>query len=156
MVAPVTADKRFNGMETDFTPFQSLAGGVLIGLAATLLMLFLGRIMGATGILAGLIVPVSRRDFVWRAAVMAGMVTGPAVVWGVTGAMPAVQVPASLPMLIIGGFIVGVGVTFGSGCTSGHGVCGMARLSPRSIAATLSFMATTTVTVYIIRHVLGA
>ena len=156
MVALVTADKRFNGMETDFTPFQSLAGGVLIGLAATLLMLFLGRIMGATGILAGLIVPVSRRDFVWRAAVMAGMVTGPAVVWGGTGAMPAVQVPASLPMLIIGGFIVGVGVTFGSGCTSGHGVCGMARLSPRSIAATLSFMATTTVTVYIIRHVLGA
>ena len=143
-------------METDFTPFQSLAGGVLIGLAATLLMLFLGRIMGATGILAGLITPVSRRDFVWRAAVMAGMVSGPAVVWSLTGAMPEVQVPASLPMLIIGGFIVGVGVTFGSGCTSGHGVCGMARLSPRSIAATLAFMATTTLTVYIIRHVLGA
>ena len=73
-----------------------------------------------------------------------------------TGAMPAVEVPVSMPMLVLGGFLVGIGVTYGSGCTSGHGVCGMARLSRRSIAATLTFMLTTGLTVYIIRHVLGA
>ena len=84
------------------------------------------------------------------------MVTGPLAVLALTGAMPAVQVPVSTPMLIIGGLIVGLGVTYGSGCTSGHGVCGMARLSRRSIAATLTFMATTAITVYVIRHVIGA
>jgi uncharacterized membrane protein YedE/YeeE len=143
-------------METAFTPFASLGGGILIGLAATLLMLVMGRVMGATGILAGLFYPASKQDFAWRAALLAGMVTGPLVVLGVTGEMPAVDVPVSLPMLLIGGLIVGVGVTFGSGCTSGHGVCGMARLSPRSIAATLTFMITTFATVYVVRHVIGA
>lgn len=112
--------------------------------------------MGATGVLAGLVFPASRADFAWRAAVVAGMVTGPLVVWLVTGAMPAVQVPVGLPALLIGGLIVGVGVTYGGGCTSGHGVCGMARLSPRSIVATLTFMAATFVTVFVIRHVIGA
>jgi uncharacterized membrane protein YedE/YeeE len=81
------------------------------------------------------------------------MVTGPTVYWLVAGQMPEITVPVSTPMLLIGGFIVGIGVTYGSGCTSGHGVCGMARLSPRSIAATLTFMATTAVTVYLVRHV---
>ena len=81
------------------------------------------------------------------------MVTGPTVYWLVVGQMPEITVPVSTPMLLIGGFIVGIGVTYGSGCTSGHGVCGMARLSPRSIAATLTFMATTAVTVYLVRHV---
>jgi uncharacterized membrane protein YedE/YeeE len=127
--------------ETAFTPWASLGGGVLIGLAAVLLMLTLGRVMGATGILAGLFAPASSHDFAWRAALLLGMVTGPAVFWLATGAMPEVTVPVSTPMLILGGLIVGVGVTYGSGCTSGHGVCGMARLSPRSIAATLTFMA---------------
>lgn len=143
-------------METEFTPWISLLGGGLIGLSATLLMLSLGRIMGATGILAGLVFPASRSDFAWRAALVAGMVTGPVIVWAVSGSMPAVQVPVTLPMLLLGGLIVGVGVTFGGGCTSGHGVCGMARLSPRSIAATLTFMIATFATVYIVRHVLGA
>ena len=143
-------------IETAFTPFASLGGGVLIGLASVLLMATLGRIMGATGVLAGLIQPMGWSDFAWRAALLAGMVTGPAVVLLVTGQMPAVQVPVSTTMLIVGGFIVGLGVTFGSGCTSGHGVCGMARLSPRSIVATITFMATTAATVYIIRHVIGA
>lgn len=143
-------------METEFTPWISLLGGGLIGLSATLLMLSLGRIMGATGILAGLVFPASRSDFAWRAALVAGMVTGPVIVWAVSGSMPAVQVPITLPMLLLGGLIVGVGVTFGGGCTSGHGVCGMARLSPRSIAATLTFMIATFATVYIVRHVLGA
>lgn len=142
-------------IETAFTPMASLAGGVLIGVAATLLMLVSGRVMGATGILAGLLTPSSGRDFAWRAALLAGMVTGPAVVWLVSGAMPAVEVPVSTLALVIGGVIVGLGVTFGSGCTSGHGVCGMARLSPRSIAATLTFMAATFVTVFLVRHVFG-
>lgn len=142
-------------IETTFTPVASLAGGVLIGIAATLLMLFLGRIFGATGILAGLIQPVSGQDAAWRAALLAGMISGPLAVFGATGQMPAIEVPVSLPMLVVGGLIVGLGVTFGSGCTSGHGVCGLARLSPRSIAATATFMIFTGVTVYVIRHVVG-
>lgn len=143
-------------METVFTPFQSLGGGVLIGIASVLLMATLGRIMGATGILAGFMQPTSLSDWSWRAAILAGMVSGPIAVMLVTGQLPAVQVPVSMTMLVIGGFIVGIGVTFGAGCTSGHGVCGMARLSPRSIAATITFMITTAITVYVVRHVLGA
>ncbi len=142
-------------METVFTPVQSLGGGALIGLASVLLMAFMGRIMGATGILAGLLQPADLSDWSWRAAVVAGMVSGPAVMLLVTGQFPAIQVPISTGMLVVGGFIVGIGVTLGSGCTSGHGVCGMARLSPRSIVATLIFMLTTGLTVFVIRHVLG-
>lgn len=143
-------------IETAFTPFQSLGGGALIGLAAVLLMATVGRVMGATGILAGLFQPANIADWSWRAAVLAGMISGPMAVLLITGDMPAVQVPASTLMLVVGGLIVGIGVTFGAGCTSGHGVCGMARLSPRSIIATLTFMITTAITVYVIRHVLGA
>jgi len=142
-------------IETTFTPWASLGGGVLIGLASTLLMLTLGRVLGATGILAGLMQPSGGGDFAWRAALLLGMVTGPAVVWMITGQMPAIEVPMSTTALIIGGLIVGVGVTYGSGCTSGHGVCGMARLSPRSIVATLTFMLATFATVYVMRHVIG-
>ena len=128
----------------------------MIGLAAVLLMATVGRVMGATGIFAGFLQPSGFIDWSWRAAVVAGMVSGPVAVMVMTGQMPNVQVPVSTMMLLIGGFIVGIGVTFGSGCTSGHGVCGMARLSPRSIVATLTFMATAGITVYVIRHVLGA
>ncbi|MEJ6388710.1 YeeE/YedE family protein [Gymnodinialimonas ulvae] len=142
-------------IETAFTPIASLAGGVLIGIASTLLMLTLGRVMGATGVLAGLFQPASSQDFAWRAALLAGMVSGPALVWLMSGEMPAVEVPISTVALIVGGLIVGVGVTYGAGCTSGHGVCGMARLSPRSIAATVTFMIFTGVTVYLVRHVFG-
>ncbi len=142
-------------METVFTPWASLGGGVLIGLAATLLMLFFGRIMGATGILAGLLVPSSGSEFAWRGAVLLGMVSGPLALLAITGEMPAVEVPVSTAMLIGGGLLVGIGVTFGSGCTSGHGVCGMARLSPRSITATLTFMIATFATVYVVRHIIG-
>ena len=143
-------------IETLFTPWQSLAGGALIGLASTLLMMFLGRIMGATGILAGILAAGPREDKGWRVAILLGMITAPLAVLIVTGQMPPIEVPVSLPMLVAGGVIVGVGVTYGSGCTSGHGVCGMARLSPRSIAATLIFMVTTGLTVFVVRHVLGA
>lgn len=142
-------------IETTFTPLQSLAGGGLIGLASVLLMGFMGRIMGATGILAGVLSPAGWSDWSWRFAVVLGMVTGPFVVLLITGQMPAVEVPVSMPMLMVGGFIVGMGVTFGGGCTSGHGVCGIARLSPRSVTATATFMLTTGVTVFIIRHVIG-
>lgn len=143
-------------METDFTPFQSLTGGLLIGAAAVLLMATMGRIMGATGILAGLLQPAHLSDWSWRAAVVAGMISAPIAVMLVTGALPVVQVPVSMAMLVFGGFLVGLGVTFGAGCTSGHGVCGMARLSPRSIAATITFMLTAAATVYVTRHMIGA
>ena len=140
-------------IETAFTPLTSAFGGALIGLSAVLLMLAIGRVMGATGVLAGIFAPSSWQDASWRIALLLGMVTGPTVYWLVAGQMPEITVPVSTTMLLIGGFIVGIGVTYGSGCTSGHGVCGMARLSPRSIAATLTFMATTAVTVYLVRHV---
>ncbi|MEN8917546.1 MAG: YeeE/YedE thiosulfate transporter family protein [Octadecabacter sp.] len=143
-------------IETAFTPYASLGGGVLIGLASVALMAVAGRIMGATGILAGILQPSSFSDWSWRAVILAGMIAGPLVVMMFTGQMPAVQVPISTTMLIIGGFIVGLGVTFGGGCTSGHGVCGMARVSPRSIVATVSFMIATAITVYVIRHIFGA
>lgn len=143
-------------IETEFTPWMSLGGGVLIGLASVLLMATLGRVMGATGILAGFLAPGAGSDWGWRAAILAGMVSGPAAVLALTGQMPAIEVPVSTAMLAVGGLLVGIGVTFGSGCTSGHGVCGMARLSPRSIAATLTFMIFTAITVYVIRHVIGA
>lgn len=144
------------GLETAFTPLQSLAGGVLIGIAAVLLMALQGRVLGATGVLSGLITGTDLSDKGWRAAMVAGMIAGPLVVLAVTGQMPALDVPVSWPMIIAGGFIVGLGVTFGSGCTSGHGVCGIARLSPRSIAATITFMITCGATVYVLRHVLGS
>lgn len=142
-------------IETAFTPLQSLAGGTLIGLASVLLMAVLGRVMGATGILAGFMQPVNASDWAWRAAILLGMISGPIAVVLVSGQMPAIDVPVSTTMLLVGGFIVGIGVTFGSGCTSGHGVCGLARLSPRSIIATLTFMLTTGLTVYVVRHMIG-
>lgn len=142
-------------IQTSFTPAAALTGGLLIGLAASLLMLVHGRIFGVTGILAALLRPASVKDFSWRAALLAGMLTGPLVVRAASGAMPPVQVPVSTPALLIGGLLVGIGVTFASGCTSGHGVCGIARLSPRSIAATLTFMAAAFATVFTLRHLIG-
>tara|TARA_B110000908_G_scaffold102761_1_gene121126 strand:+ start:6759 stop:7142 length:384 start_codon:yes stop_codon:yes gene_type:complete len=125
-------------MDTVFTPFQSLGGGALIGIASVLLMATMGRVMGATGILAGILQPENLADWSWRAAVLVGMISGPIAVMLLTGEFPAVQVPVSTTMLVVGGFIVGIGVTFGAGCTSGHGVCGMARLSLRSFTATIT------------------
>ena len=142
-------------MITEFTPVASLIGGILIGLSAVLLMAFQGRVFGATGILAGFMNPSNSSDWAWRAALLAGMVTAPALYAVFAGEFPAIDVPVSRLALIVGGLIVGIGVTYGSGCTSGHGVCGMARLSPRSIVATVTFMITTGITVYVVRHVLG-
>ena len=140
---------------TTFTPLQSLGGGLLIGLAAVLLMALYGRVFGATGILAGAVLERGSGDKGWRWALLAGMVTGPLVYRLFTGGLPDVTVTASWPMLIIGGLLVGVGVTYGAGCTSGHGVCGMARLSRRSFLATMSFMVSTFITVFVVRHLLG-
>lgn len=142
-------------METAFTPWASLAGGAMIGTAAVLLMLVAGRIMGATGVLAGALLPASRADGMWRWTMIAGMVTAPGIFLLITGNWPEITVPVSTPMLIVGGFLVGLGVTFGGGCTSGHGVCGIARLSPRSLVATGVFMAACVATVYVVRHVVG-
>lgn len=143
-------------MATDFTPFLSLLGGGLIGLASVLLMLTVGRIMGATGVLAGIVLPTSGADFTWRAVLVLGMMTAPLLYLFATGGLPEITVPVTTPMLMVGGFLVGLGVTFGGGCTSGHGVCGIARLSPRSITATVTFMITCAATVYVIRHMIGA
>lgn len=132
---------------------MSLGGGVLIGLSAIMLMIFNGRIAGMTGILTGIIPPVST-DLAWRIAFLAGAVLAP-VAFLATGGVIPYEVPVSLPLLAFGGLIVGVGVYYGAGCTSGHGVCGMARLSPRSIAATVTFMIATGLTVYVVRHVVG-
>lgn len=142
-------------MITEFTPYAALIGGALIGLASALLMIFQGRIFGATGILAGVISPASSSDWAWRAILLAGMISAPLVYLAAVGEFAPLDVPVSRLSLTIGGVIVGVGVTLGSGCTSGHGVCGMARFSPRSIAATATFMTTTALTVYVIRHVIG-
>ncbi|MCC0044274.1 MAG: YeeE/YedE family protein [Brucellaceae bacterium] len=138
---------------TEFTPWQSLIGGALIGLSAVLLMALHGRIAGMTAIIGGVLPPLSS-DWQWRAAFLVGAIVAPLVFLAAGGEI-GFAVPPSTGMLIAGGFIVGIGVTYGSGCTSGHGVCGMARLSPRSIAATAVFMAATFVSVYVIRHVIG-
>lgn len=140
-------------MITEFTPYMSLGGGILIGLAATLLMVFNGRIAGMTGILGGILPPVSS-DWPWRAAFLAGAIVAP-MIYVMSGNTIGFSVPISTGALVIGGLIVGVGVMFGSGCTSGHGVCGMARLSPRSIAATVVFMVSTGITVFVVRHIFG-
>ncbi len=139
---------------TEFTPVMSLFGGALIGLSAVLLMAFHGRIAGMTGILAGLLPPFSS-DWAWRAAFIAGAIAGPLLILGLSDHTIAYSSPVPTPWVVIGGLIVGVGVYFGSGCTSGHGVCGIARLSPRSLVATVTFLGTAMLTVFVVRHVLG-
>jgi len=143
-------------METAFTPFMSFGGGLAIGLAAVLLMLGLGRIFGATGILSGAIFFENRDELSWRIALIIGMVLAPGLIFVVSGTIPTIEVPVSPVMIVIGGVIVGLGASLGSGCTSGHGVCGLSRLSVRSIVAVPTFMATAAITVFLVRHVLGA
>jgi uncharacterized protein len=142
-------------MVTAFTPWTSLGGGALIGLSAVLLMALHGRILGATGILGGLLRFGDAADWWLRAALLAGMVAAPALIVTATGYRPALDIPVSTTAIILGGLIVGVGVSYGGGCTSGHGVCGNARLSRRSMVATATFMAAAFATVYVTRHVMG-
>lgn len=138
---------------TDFTPFQSLLGGALIGLSAVLLMALHGRIAGMTGILTGVIPPVPA-DWKWRAAFLAGAIGAPLLI-RLAGKDIEFNVPVPTLALVVGGFLVGVGVHFGGGCPSGHGICGIARLSPRSFVAVATFMATAFATVFVTRHVIG-
>ena len=140
---------------TEFTPLQSLAGGALIGLASALLMALHGRIAGVTGILTGLLPPAPAPDWAWRVAFLFGLIASPLLYAALVGWPVALQLDGSKGQYLLSGLIVGIGVTYSSGCTSGHGVCGLARLSPRSIAATLTFMATMTATVFTVRHVIG-
>ncbi|NVI80305.1 MULTISPECIES: YeeE/YedE family protein [unclassified Janthinobacterium] len=133
-----------------FTPWASLAGGMLIGLAAALLILFNGRIAGISGIVGGLLRPRSG-DLGWRIAFLAGLIGTP-LLYQLWQALPPVQIDAGTPALIVAGLLVGVGVRYGAGCTSGHGVCGLSRLSARSLAATCAFMAAGFLTVYLLRH----
>ena len=143
-------------MVTVFTPISSFGGGLAIGLGAVLLMLSLGRILGATGILSGTVFAEDREELKWRAAMILGMIVAPILIFLFTGKMPDVNVPISPFMIVLGGVIVGFGASLGSGCTSGHGVCGLSRLSVRSLVAVPTFMATGVITLYIIRHVVGA
>ncbi len=138
---------------SNFTPWSALAGGLLIGLAAALFLLLNGRIAGISGILGGLLTP-SRGDALWRLAFLAGLIGAPAA-WLLVTELPPIEIKAGYPAIVIAGLLVGLGTRYGSGCTSGHGVCGLSRLSKRSLVATLSFMAAGFVTVYLIRHVLG-
>jgi uncharacterized protein len=136
-----------------FTPYASLAGGVLIGLAAAMFILLNGRIAGISGILGGLLKP-AKGDLSWRVAFVLGLVASP-LVYALFAAVPPSHIDASWGALVLAGLLVGMGTRYGSGCTSGHGVCGLSRLSPRSLAATVAFMGAGFVTVFVIRHVLG-
>jgi uncharacterized membrane protein YedE/YeeE len=136
-----------------FTPWTSLAGGVLIGAAAVWLMLATGRIAGISGIVGGLLRPRSG-DVGWRVAFVVGLMAAPWV-YRAVALVPEAQIEAGTAMLAAAGLIVGLGTRLGAGCTSGHGVCGLSRLSRRSLIATLCFMATGFLTVFVVRHVVG-
>ncbi|GJE18364.1 YeeE/YedE family protein [Methylobacterium marchantiae] len=130
---------------------SALAGGVLIGASAALLLILNGRIAGISGIAAGAMLPVSR-DTPWRWTFLAGLLLGPVLFRLAFGAWPVVQLDAPWTLVVLGGLLVGYGTRMGAGCTSGHGVCGLARLSPRSIAAVATFMVTAAATVFVVRH----
>ena len=136
-----------------FTPWSALAGGVLIGVAAAMFLLLNGRVAGISGIVGGLLKPVGG-DVGWRVAFVIGLMLAP-LVYGLFATLPRLQIDASPVALIVAGLLVGVGTRYGSGCTSGHGVCGLSRLSPRSLAATHSFMGAGFATVFVIRHLFG-
>jgi len=136
-----------------FIPWSALAGGMLIGLAAAMFVLLNGRIAGISGVVGGLLKPV-QGDVAWRAAFVLGLVGAPWV-YALFAALPQPRIDASFGALVLAGLLVGVGTRYGSGCTSGHGVCGLARLSPRSLVATVTFMAAGFATVFVSRHVLG-
>lgn len=136
-----------------FTPWTALAGGVLIGIAAAMLVLLNGRVAGISGIVGGLLRP-ARGDAGWRLAFVLGLVGAP-MVYALFAAWPAPQIDAGSGTLIAAGLLVGVGTRYGGGCTSGHGVCGLSRLSARSLVATLVFMGAGFAVVFITRHLLG-
>jgi uncharacterized membrane protein YedE/YeeE len=136
-----------------FTPASALAGGMVIGIATAILLLLAGRIAGISGIVGGLF----RRqpgDIGWRFAFASGLILAP-IIWHLFNELPPIQIDTSYLVMALAGLIVGLGTRYASGCTSGHGVCGLSRLSPRSIVATLTFIIAGMVTVYLIRHLLS-
>ncbi|CNI16266.1 MULTISPECIES: YeeE/YedE family protein [Yersinia] len=134
----------------NFTPYSALAGGAILGIAVTLLLLWNGRIAGISGILGGLLPPKSG-DISWRVTFIIGLIISP-FIYSLFTVLPAIQIEADFPTLIVAGLLVGIGTRYGAGCTSGHGVCGLARFSLRSLVATLSFMFTGFLTVWLVRH----
>lgn len=146
-----------NILWNEFTPWSSLAGGLLIGLSASILVAALGRIAGISGIIGALLQRPSWKsvsNWGWRLAFIIGMVAAP-LIWQLFAPLPAMQMPSNSALIIVAGLLVGFGTRLGSGCTSGHGVCGLSRLSLRSLAATLTFIATGAITVFVMRHVIG-
>ncbi|WP_062118316.1 YeeE/YedE family protein [Aureimonas sp. AU40] len=137
-----------------FTPLPALSGGLLIGLSAALLLLANGRVAGISGILDGVLKPAGS-EFEWRAAFLVGLVTAAPLLMFAGVARPPVSIDVTLPVVALAGLLVGFGTRLGSGCTSGHGVCGVARGSRRSLVATLTFMASAMATVFLVRHGMG-
>ena len=140
----------------EFTPWASLAGGVLIGLAAALMVVLLGRVTGISGIVGALLQRGSWQQAAvwgWRLAFVLGLVAAP-LLWQLFAPLPPMELPSSPLLIVLAGLLVGFGTRLGSGCTSGHGVCGLSRLSLRSLVATLVFMATGALAVFVLRHVL--
>lgn len=140
---------------TDFTPFASLTGGMMIGLSAVLLMLWEGRIAGISGIVGRLLPPYRDTAYLSRLGFVIGLVAAPLAMVALTGGPVTQTVSGNLPLMILAGLLVGFGAVWGGGCTSGHGVCGLSRLSKRSFVATGVFMTTAVVTVFIIRHIIA-
>ena len=136
-----------------FTPWQSLGGGILIGLAAAMLLFSMGKIAGISGIVGGLLTPKSG-DIGWRVMFVLGLVGAP-FAYRLAAPLPSMQIDAGTGMLIVAGVLVGIGTRYGSGCTSGHGVCGLSRQSPRSLVATVCFMLAGFATVFVVRHLIG-
>lgn len=141
-------------MIADFSFANALVGGLMIGLASVLLLATTGKIAGISGILGG-VLRLERSQLPWRVAFLVGLILGPVLVSEFGPGIPPIQIDADILMLVAAGLLVGIGTRLGSGCTSGHGVCGIGRLSVRSLVATCTFMAAAAVTVYLVRHVAG-
>ena len=137
-----------------FTPIPSLLGGMILGLAAALYVFLHGRILGISGIVAGLLHP-KLSDSAWRLSLVLGLISAPFIAALFLGIIPIVEIDSSWLAIVIAGLLVGFGAHYGSGCTSGHGICGLSRLSPRSLVATLAFMSAGFVMVFVIRHLIG-
>jgi len=137
-----------------FTPIPSLLGGMILGVAAALYVILHGRILGISGIVSGLLRP-KESDTAWRLSLVLGLITAPFLAALFFGIFPIIEIDSSWTTIVIAGLLVGFGAQYGSGCTSGHGICGLSRLSPRSLLATLAFMDAGFITVFVIRHLIG-
>ena len=137
-----------------FTPIPSLLGGMILGVAAALYVILHGRILGISGIVSGLL-HTKESDTAWRLSLVLGLITAPFLAALFFGIFPIIEIDSSWTAIVIAGLLVGFGAQYGSGCTSGHGICGLSRLSPRSLLATLAFMGAGFITVFVIRHMIG-